>query len=214
MQVYLSEKDRNDDAYPEVVRLRPFLSSIFYKFLKEKTDQSIARLKKNIWEALSSLKKQGMQTREATILAILYASFFTIYNPDDVNQDADNCAAWMLQSALDLRDTKIEENPVNEFLEDVVFLYQNGKIGPNHVQYDSWDDALKLWFPAVFAEWQKEMGLRRTQGWGRETILSCMKESPYYIKKDRVYINGTQRRGIILKGGKVPEHILAGLTAR
>jgi hypothetical protein len=125
---------------------------------------------------------------------------------------------WVLETCKEVRKTAEDEHILNVFWNDVVVLYDRGRIDDRHVnlRHDkvSEKDYLAIWFPPVFNEWAKEYRQRTGQEpFDKASIIQYIKDEPYFEEYKNIRLDSQPRKCYVLDPDLGPDYLNELLTS-
>lgn len=212
-RLYMSIKDRHDEVLHELNDLRPYLSGIFFKFLKEKTPSKVNGLREAIRTTAHFLKKHhNVDAREASVYAAMAECFYQIYNPEDLNKDSEAFGQWLINKVSDQKQAKQQDSPLQGWIEALMGMVSSGDLGLNHIRYDQPKQYLYLWMSAIMDEWQVHAKRKGATPWPEGTLRHLIEQQSWFVMKNhKTRINCTLRSCHVLDASRMPEEVVAGL---
>ncbi|MFC1715569.1 hypothetical protein ACFL6S_18000 [Candidatus Poribacteria bacterium] len=177
--IRLSRQERDAEHFDAVNKLAVDMSAILVHLISGKTRNTTQKLLSSIKTHGKRLVEIGIDSRDATIYAIIIAGVELLCQDTEMGG---SFAEWIYnREALRDKTAKEEENELSVLMEDLTVLVSSDKIGPEHYVVES--DKLYIWSTAVYSEWELHYRQRRGEApLGKSALFDYFKEEPYYVE--------------------------------
>ena len=201
----LSEKDRDDSVYNEIVNLSKDFSKITAYLLLNKNPGIVS----NYFRIFENLKQKyrisGLDSRQSEIYAAFSAARVLI---NDISPVPEGFLNWVKVQAGNETSRRDEESLLVTFFETVEGLKARGEIQTGHHILIE-EEKIYLWFAEIFRICEKEYRQRRYESMpSKQTILDQISEEDYFLNKNHPKrISGIPRNCLVLDLNKCPQTI-------
>jgi DNA primase catalytic core len=210
--IAINVKNRNDDLYRSVLKIKPRFKEVFYNWITERLDPEFCKMKINrIHEIIKILKIKGITGREAENYAIIGAFTEDLFNENPMKK-------WLIDDFLSkeasAKFTRIEEeNIMNQFNHDLEIMYiKKDYIIPEYFKTDKKNQLLYVYGSGVHSAWlsyRKREMFNATMNITYFEFLDIVREQEYFIK-DGVTVNFdfpvNKKRALVFDISKLPDN--------
>jgi len=160
----------------------------FVRHLIVNYNQYLPKIIENIARLKRSLVRLDISDRTAVNWAICAGAFEAAVFEDD------GFVYWVEKSCQEIRQTGEQEHMLNQFWDDVNYLYSDGQIGDRYFKVQGTE--LYVWFKGLYESWS----IHYRKKTGREpfdkiSIMQYLKDEPYLVSTNEAawMIQGTKR---------------------
>jgi len=203
ISINLSERERKDEFYPEVLRLSGDFSKITAKLILTKNEESINRLLESIEKNKQYFKNFKIDARQAEVYAVISSSYEFLV--EDIS-----FKSWFEKQMIAESEKRSEESTVNNFWSDAEGLLKTKGLDPrNYFSLSRKQNKVYVWFAEIYRIVEENYRHRKFDSLvSKQTILDQLAEEPYFIAKGKTEMVGEDRRScIILDLEKSPDSI-------